>query len=128
MTCALPYNFRTDFLTKRNFKETVTYLNGLLQDPTRPCILLCLVRGPPPFPKRFPHRARSSASSFNFHCPLVSSRSAAVYVFFLVFPSLLSFPVSILQQCALPSNSNARCYQSIQPSFFLLYVRYSSRP
>ena len=97
LTRALPYNFRTYFLTKRDFKETFTYLKGLLQHPTRPCILLCLVMGPQPFPKRFPHRVRSSASYFNFHCRLVFSRSAAAYVFFLVFPSLLSFLLSILQ-------------------------------
>jgi hypothetical protein len=97
LTCALPYNFRTDFLTKRNFNETLTFLKGLPQHPTRSCILFCLVMGPQPFPRRFPHRVRSSASSFNFHCRLVSSRSAAAYVFFLVFLSLLSFHLSILQ-------------------------------
>ena len=108
LTCALPHNFRTGFLTKRYCKETSKNLNGLLQHSMRSVhavtraavcstsrVLLCFGKCPQPFPKRAPHTVRAIGSSFNFHCSLISSRSSSrVYVFFLVFPSLLSSPLS----------------------------------
>ena len=50
--------------------------------------------GPKPLPETALHTVRSCASSFNFQYPLSSplGHSLAAYVFFLAFPSLLSFP------------------------------------
>jgi len=50
------------------------------------------------------------------------------HVFFLVFPSRLSFPLSFVQSRILESSSCERCDQSSQPSFFILYVGFSSNP
>ena len=59
---------------------------------------VCLAAGPHSLPKRVLHRMRSGASSFHFQYPLVFLMSfSSSYVFFLVFPSLLFFPVSFLQ-------------------------------
>ena len=51
---------------------------------------------PSPLPKRVLHTVRPSASSFNLRCLVFSRSSVAVYVFFLVFLSLLSFLLSFL--------------------------------
>ena len=53
-------------------------------------------------------------------------RSMSGHVFFLVFPSRLSFPLSFVQSRILESSSCARYDQSSQPSFFILYVGISS--
>ena len=52
----------------------------------------------------------------------------AAYIYFLLFPSLISFPLSFLQKRLLEGSSYARCDHSSYPSFFLLYVGYSSPP
>jgi hypothetical protein len=60
--------------------------------------IVCLTTGPYPLPKRILHTVRSSASSFNFQCPLVSLRSsrtclclllrlAVTYILPSIFPS-----------------------------------------
>ena len=61
----------------------------------------------------------STASVLSIH----QGHPTAAY-FFLVFPSLIV--LSFLQQHVLEGSSYARCGQSIYPSFFLLYVGYSS--
>ena len=59
---------------------------------------VCLATGPQHLPKRVLHRLRSSATSFNSQYHVFSLRfPVAAYVFFFVFPSFLSFPVSFLQ-------------------------------
>ena len=51
----------------------------------------------------------------------------APYAFFLVFPSLLIIlSISFLQKRDLEGSFYARCNKSSSPSFFLLYVGYSS--
>ena len=50
--------------------------------------------------------------------------SSSCYVFFLVFPSLLSFPLYRISE----GSPYARCDQSSQPSFSLLYAGYSFPP
>jgi hypothetical protein len=74
------------------------------------------------FINSFTHTFRSqSYDRFNYH--LVSWRyPVAAYVFFLIFPSLLSF----LQWHVLEGSCYASCDQSNQPSFFLLYLGYFS--
>jgi hypothetical protein len=52
------------------------------------------------------HRVRYSASSINFQS------SVFAYVFFLVFLSLLSSPLSFLQSSVLEGSYYARCDQS----------------
>jgi hypothetical protein len=60
--------------------------------------LVCLTTDPRHFPKPVTQRVRSSASSYNCQYPVFSSRSfVAVYVFFLVFRSLLSFRLYFIQ-------------------------------
>ena len=60
--------------------------------------VVCPMTGPQPLAKRVLHRVRSSAASFNFRYLLVSLRfPVAANIFFLVFPSLISFFPSFLQ-------------------------------
>ena len=89
----------------------------------------CLMTGQQPFPTRVLHRLRSNASSPHLHHHLFSLRSSTeAYLFFLIFPSLLSFPLSFLQQ----SISKGSCYVRWEIccwlSFFLLYVGNFSPP
>jgi len=85
--------------------------------------------GPQPLPKLVLHRLRSSASSFHVQHPLFSLRSStAAYVFFLIFPSLLSFPLSFLQQSISKESFYVRCQKCSWLSFFLLYVGNFSPP
>ena len=60
--------------------------------------VFCLTTGPKPPPKRFLHIVRSRASSFKWEYPILSLRSSSSsYVFFLVFLSLPSLPLSFLR-------------------------------
>jgi hypothetical protein len=62
---------------------------------------VCLTTGPQSFQKPVLHRVRSSAS-FNLQYPLVSWRSSSsCCILYLVFPSLLSSFVNVLQKAAL---------------------------
>jgi len=59
--------------------------------------LVCLTTGSQPLPKPVLHTVRSSASSFNFQCPLFSLRSSSsLLVYILVFRSLLFLPAFYL--------------------------------
>jgi hypothetical protein len=55
-----------------------------------------LTAGPQPLPKPILQIVRSSASSFNlrYHLVLLQGHPVSVYVFFLVFSSFVSFPLS----------------------------------
>ena len=68
-----------------------------------------------------PHSISSILSS-----PL--RQPAAAYFLFLVFTSLLSFPLSFSHSRVLDGSSYAVCDQSSQPSFNLLYLVYSRSP
>ena len=80
------------------------------------------------------HVHTSFQSQFSTECDLVlplsifstfslpEGQPVAAYIFFLVFPPLLLFPLSLLQQCVLEGSAYARCDQSSWPSFFVLYV------
>jgi len=60
--------------------------------------VVCLMTGPQALPQPVLHTVRSSTSSCNFQYLLFSLRPfriVAAYVFLLVFPPLLSFPISI---------------------------------
>ena len=75
--------------------------------------VVCLTTGPQPLTKRVLHTVRSSASAFNLQYSLVSlTSSITTYVFFLVFPSLLSRLLPLLQLCVLEDSSYTRCDQS----------------
>ena len=67
--------------------------------------LVYLMTRPQPLPKRLLHKVRSSASSFNFHCPLVSFRSSSTHLRLLpvtsippsTFPSIMCFKRQFLR-------------------------------
>ena len=85
--------------------------------------------GPQPLPKRVLHILRSSTSSFHLQHPLFSLRSStAAYVFFIIFPSLLCFPISFLQQHISKGSFYVRCEKCSWLSFFLLHVGTFSPP
>jgi hypothetical protein len=68
---------------------------------------VCFTTGQLPLPERVLQTVRSSASSFNFQYPVFSlgwSSICLAYIVFLVFPSLLSFPLS-----ALIGNNTSMC-------------------
>ena len=84
---------------------------------------VCLMTGQQPVPKRVLHRLRSNASSSHLQHPLFSLWSSIeAYLFFLIFPSLLSFPLSFLQQSISKGSCYVRCEKCSWLSFFLLYV------
>ena len=58
--------------------------------------VICLPTCPQPLPKLIPHKVRYSDPSFNLHYPIFKVHPVAAYVFFLVFPSLLSSPFNIV--------------------------------
>ena len=79
------------------------------------------------FQDRDLHRVRSCASSFNFQYSQVpQGNTVAAYLFLFVFPSLISFPLSFLQLRVLEGSSYTTCEQSSFPSYFLLFVGYTS--
>ena len=87
--------------------------------------IFSLTRGPWPLPNLVLHRVRSSASSFNFQYPLVSWRSSSSCLRLLSF---LPVPSIFPSVTCLEVSPNARCDQSSQPSFCVLYVEYFSPP
>jgi hypothetical protein len=75
------------------------------------------------------HIVRSSASSSSCHYLLFTwSHPIAFDIFFIVFPSLLSFLPSLLQQHVSEGSSYARFYKFIYPSSAVLYVKYYFPP
>jgi len=102
------------------------------------------------FPKCFLLRIHHSVALRQFHSPFRSQSSTqcdlvlplsiysilsypevhpiAAYIFFLVFPSLLSLPLSSLQYSVSKGRSHSRCDKSTGSLFILLYVGYSSPP
>ena len=66
----------------------------------------CLTTGPYPLPKRVLHKVQSSNLS------VLQGHPIAAYIFFLVFLSLLSFFLSLLQQRVLEGSSYAGCNKS----------------
>lgn len=91
---------------------------------TEKCIIhsvVCLTTGAQLPTKRVLHTVRSTASSFKFQYPLVSLTSATD-VFFFVFLSLRSFPLSFFQYRVLKGSSYTKDDQPNQPSSFPLNV------
>jgi len=77
---------------------------------------------PQPPPKRVLHIVQSSALFFHLQNPLFSfSHSVAAYVFFLVFPLLLTFPQSVIQFRLLEGTFYTRCDQK-HLAFFFYYL------
>ena len=87
--------------------------------------LFYLTTGQQPLLMRDLHRERSSASSFNFQYSLFSLRSSSTCLRLLPRLSVTS-PLSFHQQRVLEAGSYVICDQSSQPSFFLLFIGYSS--
>ena len=86
--------------------------------------VVCLTTGPDPFPKQILRRMSDLALplsvSINLFFP--EGHPVGAYFFFVVFTSLLSFSLPLLQQRVLEGSSYARCDQSRQRSFCLLLV------
>jgi hypothetical protein len=120
------YRFISIFLTV-HFKYTHSKLRLVAKSIIHSAVRL--TTGPQPLPKPVLHTVRSSAyysiySILSYH----SGHPIAAYVFFLVFPSPLSFPLSVLQWRVLAESSYARCYQSSQHNFLILQAIHFSSP
>jgi len=108
-----------------NFKHThcklTLVVNSIIHSAVR------LTTGPHPPPKPVLHTVRSSASFFFSIYSILSYHSGhpiAAYVFFLVFPS----PLSFLKWRVLADSSCARCDKSSHHNFLILYAIYFSSP
>ena len=146
MLCIKLWSLKSNYLKKRHFhyvarkqyfsKYFTMTDDGFLWRPKRVALhhsfhyVVCPTTGPQSLPKQVLHSRRSSASFFSISYILCFSqgRPAAYNVFFLAFPSLLSFPLNSLQKRVLEGSSHAVCGQSSWPHFFLLSVGYSYPP
>jgi hypothetical protein len=90
-------------------------------------IVICLMKGPQRLPKPLFRTVRSGVSYFNLQYPLLSLRSNSSCLHFVPRPSVTYLLPFIFPSIpCLKGSSNARCDQSIKPSFSLLFEGYSS--
>ena len=91
--------------------------------------VVCLTTGPQTLTERVLHTLCSSDSSFNFQHPLISFRSSSSCLHLLPCLSITSIPPPISPSImCFRSQFLCKCDQFNKPSFFLLYVGYSSPP
>jgi len=85
--------------------------------------VVCLMKGQQPLPKRVLHTLRSNASSSHLQRHLSSLRSSTeAYLFFLIFPSLLSFPLSFLKQSISKAVATQDAKNAVgSPYFYCMY-------
>jgi hypothetical protein len=119
---------RVNFSASRTFSRvlhghstgnnTSTSIYSFIHSVSQSVILVCLMTGPQPLPKRVLYRARSGVSFLNFKHPPFSLRTSSSCLLLLpLLPITSALPLTFLQKCVSEGSSYARC-DKYRYSFF----------